>query len=115
MQLRAFSIEGFRSLTHVTGIPVSGPTILAGHNDGGKTAILDALAFLLGTYKPTDDDRTYEVGPPEATEVSHGLSRCGSTLVEGDFELDAWERAEFLLPASLRLRRVLNEDTTTRY
>jgi putative ATP-dependent endonuclease of OLD family len=115
VRLKTFSIEGFRSLTKVTGVPVSRPTILAGHNDGGKTAILDALGFLLGTYKPTDDDRTYADGWILADNTNQGLPRCSSTLVEGEFELDAWETSKFALPQELRVRRVMSEDSAMPY
>ncbi|MFF7361562.1 hypothetical protein [Streptomyces sp. NPDC008125] len=58
MQLTRFSACGFRSLAHVEDIPVSSPTILTGRNDGGKSAVLTALAFLLGKHPLTDEDRT---------------------------------------------------------
>jgi putative ATP-dependent endonuclease of OLD family len=59
VHLTKLAVRGFRSLTDVSNIPISGPTILAGHNDGGKTAILASLAFLLGKHKLTEEDRTY--------------------------------------------------------
>jgi AAA15 family ATPase/GTPase len=54
VHLIRFSACGFRSLTYVQDIPVSSPTILAGRNDGGKSAVLAALAFLLGEHRLTD-------------------------------------------------------------
>ncbi|WP_327068626.1 AAA family ATPase [Kitasatospora sp. NBC_01302] len=47
-QLIELSVTNFRSLADVQGIPIRKQTILTGHNDCGKTATLDALAFLLG-------------------------------------------------------------------
>ncbi|MEZ0110736.1 putative ATP-dependent endonuclease of OLD family [Catenulispora sp. EB89] len=104
MHLQSFSVHGFRSLDCVGGIPVGGPTILAGHNDGGKTALLTALAFLLGEYALSEDDRTYQNDVP---------GRCESTDVEGSFLLDDTEQAEFGLPADCRLRRRVGDDLKT--
>jgi putative ATP-dependent endonuclease of OLD family len=56
VHLEYFSVSGFRSLTDVREIPVSSPTIIAGHNDGGKTALLDSLAFLLGEGTVEEQD-----------------------------------------------------------
>lgn len=92
MHLNSFSVSGFRSLTEVADIPVRQPTILAGHNDGGKSALLDALAFLLGKHALTEDDRTYLSvgGDDESAPV-----RCEESSVEGAFTLDAWEQEQF--------------------
>lgn len=57
VHLNSLSACGFRSLAHVEGIPISDPTILAGHNDGGKSAVLTALAFLLDHHTLTEEDR----------------------------------------------------------
>ncbi|MFJ3673537.1 ATP-dependent nuclease [Streptomyces sp. NPDC090106] len=99
MQLIRFSAHGFRSLARVEDIPVSSPTILAGRNDGGKSAVLTALSFLLGKHKLTEEDRTYE------QNCGARGSRCTETWVEGEFELDADEQTESDLPAALRIRR----------
>ncbi|MFF1716562.1 ATP-dependent endonuclease [Streptomyces sp. NPDC058268] len=99
MHLNTFSASGFRSLTRVQDIPVSCPTILAGRNDGGKSAVLTALAFLLGAHRLTDEDRTYEQG-----EGVKG-QRCAETWVEGTFTLDAAERETGALPTTVRIRR----------
>jgi len=106
MHLQSFSVHGFRSLDCVEGIPIGGPTILAGHNDGGKTALLAALAFLLGEYTLSEDDRTYQMGVPR---------RCEMTDVEGVFLLDETEQAEHLLPAACRLRRRVGDDLKTAF
>ncbi|MFD4231357.1 ATP-dependent endonuclease [Streptomyces sp. NPDC058545] len=99
MHLNTFSASGFRSLTRVRDIPVSCPTILAGRNDGGKSAVLTALAFLLGAHRLTDEDRTYEQG-----ENAKG-QRCAQTWVEGTFTLDAAEQEASGLPLTVRIRR----------
>ncbi|MGW1543281.1 ATP-dependent nuclease [Streptomyces sp. NPDC002309] len=100
MYLTRFSACGFRSLAHVEDVPVSSPTILAGRNDGGKSAILTALSFLLGRHRLTDEDRTYALGEGAAG------GRCAETWVEGNFDLDADERAIAALPQSIRIRRI---------
>ncbi|WP_030855159.1 hypothetical protein [Streptomyces sp. NRRL S-475] len=82
MHLIRFSACGFRSLTHVQDIPVSSPTILAGRNDGAKSAVLAALAFLLGEHRLTEEDRTYQ-----QDEGVKG-QRCAETWVEGVFRLE---------------------------
>ncbi|MFJ6890038.1 ATP-dependent nuclease [Streptomyces californicus] len=100
MHLDSFSASGFRSLTEVADIPVSCPTILAGRNDGGKSAVLTALSFLLGAHRLTDEDRTY-LQDDGATG-----RRCDQTWVEGSFTLDEAERAPAELPGTIRIRRI---------
>ncbi|MET8102848.1 hypothetical protein ABZV29_41550 [Streptomyces sp. NPDC005236] len=85
MYLTCLSVCGFRSLAQVGNIPVSSPTILADRNDGGKSAVLTALVFLLGGHQLTDEDRTYV-----QTEGGVG-GRWSQTWVEGVFTLDAGE------------------------
>ncbi|MFJ7590945.1 hypothetical protein ACIQZO_26950 [Streptomyces sp. NPDC097617] len=96
-------MSGFRSLQSVCDIPVSKPTILAGHNDGGKSALLHALGLLVGTQSMIDDDRSYPGGT--GPDQKNGLARCDETFVVGEFTLDAWEQREFHLPPQIRLRR----------
>ncbi|WP_145501102.1 ATP-dependent endonuclease [Streptomyces sp. CFMR 7] len=100
MHLDSFSASGFRSLTEVADIPVSCPTILAGRNDGGKSAVLTALSFLLGVHRLTDEDRTYLQGDGATGR------RCDQTWVEGAFTLDEAERAPAELPGTIRIRRI---------
>ncbi|MGN9779783.1 ATP-dependent nuclease [Nonomuraea sp. ZG12] len=109
--LHSFSVRGFRSLLNVRDIPVSKPTILAGHNDGGKTAILAAVAYLAGGYALSDDDRTYIA---ESAVPGLASARCEMTEVEGLFTLDAWEQQSFRLPAEVRLRRSAGADLSSR-
>lgn len=100
MYLDSYSARGFRSLAHVTDIPISRPTVLAGRNDGGKSAVLIALAFLLGTHRLTDEDRTYA----QDEEGAKGR-RCAETWVEGKFRLDAEEQLHSGLGEHVRIRR----------
>ncbi|WP_067479642.1 ATP-dependent nuclease [Actinomadura hibisca] len=109
MRLDTFSVTGFRSLQKVADIPVSSPTILAGHNDGGKSAVLGALEFLLGEYKLTDEDRTYALPERQGHDASVP-SRCEATIVEGLFSTDEWERQVLRLPEELKMRRRAGED-----
>ncbi|MFD0883003.1 ATP-dependent endonuclease [Streptosporangium algeriense] len=113
MYLNSFSVSGFRSLMDVRDIPVSAPTILAGHNDGGKTAVLSAVSFLIGDYELVEDDRTY-LSVEDGRAVSRALSRRELTEVEGVFALDEWEQETFGLPAELRVRRCAGEDLISR-
>ncbi|MFD8370130.1 ATP-dependent endonuclease [Streptomyces sp. NPDC059688] len=111
MYLNNFSVSGFRSLQDVSNIPVSKPTILAGHNDGGKSALLDALGLLVGTRTMVDDDRSYvRSRDPNSEDV---FERCTETIVVGEFTLDHWEQQEFDLPAEVRLRRRVDPDLNT--
>ncbi|MCP2242712.1 ATP-dependent nuclease [Lentzea aerocolonigenes] len=105
--LQSYSVRGFRSLADVAEIPISKPTILAGPNDGGKSAALGALGFLLGTHKLTDDDRTYLAG--QAGE------RQSHVEVTGTFSLDVLEQEAFALPASVRVRRIAEAGADPRY
>ncbi len=100
-------MRGFRSLADVTDIPIGSPTILAGPNDGGKSAALNALAFLLNSHALTEDDRSYLSG--------ESGGRCPITEVVGDFRLDTWEQEKFDLPARARLRRCAVADLAPRY
>ncbi|MFH8737992.1 ATP-dependent nuclease [Streptomyces sp. NPDC017964] len=111
MYLNSFSVSGFRSLTDVREIPVRKPTILAGHNDGGKSAVLDSLHFLTGSRKLKEDDRTF-VAQPGRQELTAGSppQRCEETVVVGEFQLDEWEQAELELPAGVRIRRRAGQD-----
>ncbi|MEU9925244.1 AAA family ATPase [Streptomyces griseoluteus] len=93
-------------------IPVSSPTILAGHNDGGKSAVLTALAFLLGSHRLTDEDRTY--AQAEGTEGAVG-GRCAQTWVEGVFTLDTGEQAATAMPPTVRIRRIAEEGQAARW
>jgi energy-coupling factor transporter ATP-binding protein EcfA2 len=101
--LKNFSVNGFRSLRDVSNIPVSKPTILAGHNDGGKSALLDALSLLVGTRTMVPDDRSYIRSTD--SEDADAFERCTETVVVGEFTLDGWEQQEFDLPSEVRLRR----------
>ncbi|MFC8526156.1 hypothetical protein [Nocardia sp. NPDC057227] len=107
MHLEKYSVRGFRSLAHVTDIPIGSPTIIAGPNDGGKSAALGALAFLLNSHALTEEDRSYLSG--------ESGGRCEDTEVIGDFRLDPWEQDAFGLPATVRLRRAAELESLPRY
>lgn len=83
MLLNSVIIQGFRSIESSLDIPVGSPTILAGHNDAGKSAVIDAVAFLLDALELTPRDRTY--GDPG---VDGTPTRVDETSVEGVFDLD---------------------------
>ncbi|BAD56235.1 ATP-dependent nuclease [Nocardia farcinica] len=107
MHLEKYSVRGFRSLADVTDIPIGSPTIVAGPNDGGKSAALSALAFLLDSHQLTEEDRCYLSG--------ESGGRCEITEVVGDFRVDGWEQERFGLPPAIRLRRCAEADLAPRY
>ena len=104
MKLRSVSIAGFRSIQNLDDICLGSPTVLAGHNDAGKSAIIHAIQFLLDGYVLTDLDRTY-VGGAEALTTDGQIDRVPETYVAGRFELHDDEAETFGAP-TLRLRRL---------
>lgn len=97
MQLEKVAVEGFRSLADVPSLQVASPTLLSGHNDAGKTALLDALRFLLGNVTLQDRERTYcsaetgsDVGEPLLDEAGN-VRRVETTSVTGTFTLSTAE------------------------
>lgn len=76
--LETVSVRGFRSLSDCGPVVFSNSlTVLTGQNDGGKTSLLDAVAFLLGEF--TCDDRDHR-NPDDPIEVT------GTFLVSGRSE-----------------------------
>ena len=108
MILDAVTISGFRSIDGPLRIPVGAPTLLAGHNDAGKSAALDAIAFLLDGIKLSERDRTYSGIGPEGQQT-----RVNETVVEGEFSLRSSEQEVLGMPDTARFRRVYNESGTT--
>ncbi len=102
MRLKSVSIFGFRSVAAVEDLSMGKPTLLTGGNDAGKTAILDAVRFLLGDYTLTERDPTF-VGKADGGLDS--TQRVDEIAVTGQFELSADEQSELSLPATLQLRR----------
>ncbi|MBN6189802.1 AAA family ATPase [Aneurinibacillus sp. BA2021] len=107
MLLESVTISGFRSIGAELTVMVDSPTILAGHNDAGKSAVLDAIAFLLDETKLTDRDRTY--GPPGPDGAP---SRVSETIVEGNFRIRSEEEAELGRTGTIKLRRAYRETGT---
>ncbi|MFK0008016.1 ATP-dependent nuclease [Paenarthrobacter sp. NPDC090520] len=107
MLLDVVTVSGFRSIESDLTIRVGSPTILAGHNDAGKSAVLDAIAFLLDSVKLTDRDRTYGDAGPDGEP-----SRVSETMVEGTFTLRDEEQILLGLPEIIRVRRAYRESGT---
>jgi putative ATP-dependent endonuclease of the OLD family len=103
MKLDSISICGFRSVAGLHELRVGKPTLLTGHNDAGKSTILEAVRFLLNDYVLGNDDPTYEVVTPTAGELT---PRVPETWVEGTFALSATEQTDLALSASVRIRRI---------
>jgi len=100
MQLESFSVSGFRSMADVTDIPLRRPTILTGRNDSGKSATLDALAFLLNERAVVQTDFRLDTGSPGNAEDDQKI------VVTGKFELTSDDRQVTGLPQIARFRRV---------
>ncbi|MER5842749.1 AAA family ATPase [Streptomyces prasinus] len=113
MKLVELGVKGFRSLVDIQGILIRKQTVLTGHNDCGKTAVLDAIAFLLdepaveihfGDLSHFGDCEADEVQPrPEAQEI----------CVEGAFELSDQEAQQHALASPLLIRRRFTPDGKT--
>lgn len=101
MKLESVSIAGFRSIAELEELRISAPTLLTGHNDSGKSSILDAISFLLNDYSLSERDRTFS---NVAVEGVH-QQRVAETAVVGLFSLSDDEQQELELPATVRIRR----------
>jgi hypothetical protein len=115
VELESFQVTGFRSLASTADIPIRRPTILTGANDGGKTASLDALRFLLEGRPMGAQDRTMACmgEKPPGGRSNDDRYRC--CVVTGRFLLAASEQEEFGIEAStLHLRRVAEDGVATR-
>lgn len=111
MQLVAFRVAGFRSLSSTEEIPMRRPTVLTGANDGGKTASLDALGYLLGSYRLAPQDPTVI----EVAEDGSTVRTADHTAVIGTFQLTEQEQDQFGLPDQVQVRRVQKTDEPDRY
>ncbi|MEU9485973.1 AAA family ATPase [Streptomyces decoyicus] len=107
MRLVELSVTNFRSLGDVQGIPIHKQTILTGHNDCGKTAALDAIAFLLGERAMDDSDISdFAVGEPARSALPSEEGREQRTVtVEGRFVLSPAQERSLGIRDSLRVRR----------
>jgi len=104
MRLKSVSIAGFRSVASVEGFAIGRPTLIAGHNDAGKSAILDGVRFLLGDYAPTQRDLTF-VAKEDDGDRDSDLPRVDELEVLGEFDLSVDEATELELPRTVRIRR----------
>ncbi|MGW0650610.1 ATP-dependent nuclease [Streptomyces umbrinus] len=108
MRLVELSVTNFRSLGDVQGMPIHKQTILTGHNDCGKTATLDAIAFLLGERSLSDDDISqFAVGEVVRTALpsDDGGEAPRAVTVHGRFELSAAEEKALDIGPFLQVRR----------
>ncbi|WP_328299188.1 AAA family ATPase [Streptomyces sp. NBC_00435] len=108
MQLIGLSVTNFRSLAHVRDIPIRKQTILTGHNDCGKTATLDALAFLLGERDIRESDISHfaigETGRSALPSLD-AEEQPRAVTVEGKFEISAAEAELLNATSPVRVRR----------
>lgn len=110
MRLKCISIRGFRSIQHLPRLELGSPTVLAGHNDAGKSAIIHSIMFLLGGYALTDSDRTYSSSRDESVRLNAdgNIQRVTETYVSGEFALNSEELQAFGSP-NLGIRRIFRE------
>jgi hypothetical protein len=111
IELEWFTVLGLKSLAEVKQIPVRHPTIITGANDGGKSTMLRAVAFLLGGWMPSIADFT-QLGAPSAGTES---LRVDEIVVEGYFSLTAPDLARLGSHDYVSLRRVLPQQGNARY
>jgi ABC-type hemin transport system ATPase subunit len=108
VQICSVSVEGFRCLEDIPEVPVLSQTVLTGQNEGGKTALLDALNFLLHGTALSKHDLTY-VGDgalqDPAGDAATAHARVPQAVVTGSFSLSAEERLRLGLPEQVRIRR----------
>lgn len=115
MQLEAFSVCGIRCLGSADEIPTGKPTVLTGVNDGGKTAAIFSLGFLLGGPAPTADDRTWARDTDEPPGGVDDTGRFAEACVVGRFSLSSSDQQELGLPSEVLLRRRCGSGTRTLY
>lgn len=114
MQLTDVTIEGFRSIEGPLFIEVGSHTLLAGHNDAGKTAILDAIAYLLNGYQLSPDDPTYS-DPEGAIGETVERERVNQTSVTGSFQVSNSEIDDIGHPAIRKIRRITTSGGASRF
>jgi energy-coupling factor transporter ATP-binding protein EcfA2 len=106
VELEAFRVFGVRCLAEVEWVPVARPTILTGANDGGKTSLLLALAFLLEGKSLEPNDLTFvDEGEDPTCGVVDG--RYAEAWVEGRFALPPVKAKDLEVDPQVRLRRRL--------
>ncbi len=110
IELRQFSVRGLRSLADVSEIPVRGPTIVKGANDGGKSTVLRGLEFLLGGRGPSEDEFTVLGARSQRTEPL----RTEWMEAVGVFDLNEPDCSDFHT-ASISLRRIATLGGEARY
>lgn len=56
MEIRELSVERCKGYAELTEVELAPPTILAGANNAGKTALAQAVRLLAGGLAPSDQD-----------------------------------------------------------
>ncbi|MFH0178295.1 ATP-dependent endonuclease [Streptomyces cacaoi] len=105
MQICDVRVEGFRSLVDLPSIPIESQTVVTGQNDGGKTALLDALDFLLSGKELTEYDLSYVGASDLGDEGTVDVARAPQVVVTGTFHLSGEEREGFQLSERVEIRR----------
>jgi putative ATP-dependent endonuclease of OLD family len=112
VKLSKVSIAGFRSIELLPELTLGSPTVLAGHNDAGKSAIIHAILFLLDGYAITESDRTYVSADDGTVEAAADgtIERVAETFVSGLFKLDE-DEAELFGAPFVEVRRIARGGT----
>lgn len=114
MEIVSFRASGFRSLANIEEIPIGEPTILTGSNDGGKTAAIGALHFLLNGPQPSTDDYTMARDEDDPPQGIHD-GRFTEISVTGRFTLSEAEREQLGFPQEILIRRKARLEATASF
>ncbi|MTE18741.1 AAA family ATPase [Streptomyces sp. TRM43335] len=110
MQICDISVEGFRSLFNVSFVPIKNQTIITGQNDGGKSALLDALNFLISGKEPSEHDLSQLSAAPSDSDDQQPAVTVKQIVVTGTFQLSQSERVELGLSELVKIRRRYSPD-----
>ncbi|WP_162793294.1 AAA family ATPase [Streptomyces globosus] len=112
VQICDVAIEGFRSLASVPYVPIKSQTVVTGQNDGGKSALLDALDFLISGKALSEHDISYAPNA-DLEDEEFEIPRMDQILVTGTFQLKVTEQVQFDLPEYVKIRRTFRLDGST--
>jgi putative ATP-dependent endonuclease of the OLD family len=110
VELLSVEISGYRSLADVVGLPVSQPTILTGHNDSGRSAVLTAIGWLLNRGHINDSDYTFVRKANDDSERDEGRAdQC--VKVVGIFRANKSEQDALDVQDTVKVRRRVSPNT----
>lgn len=108
MKLEKFRVEGFRCLESVDWVPIRKMIIFTGQNDGGKTSMLESMAYFLNPKSEPD--------PTDYTLVSEDGRRKDRIVTEGLFTVNESDKGSLgVTTNTLHLKREFYTSGTPRY